>query len=138
MIAINVSNLQKKLPVRKERIRKFALKIIRGERPGACGCLNICFTDDALIKKLNAEFLGMRAPTDVLAFDLGGNKNRILADIAISTDTVRRNAKRFKARCEDEMMLCVAHGILHIMGFDDHTQKQKRAMRGKEKEYVNR
>ncbi len=141
MIAININNLQKKLPIRQERIKKLALRIIKGERACGCGYVNICFTDNALIKKLNAEFLGEKRATDVLAFDLSGrrgNKNCILADIAISTDAVICNAKKFGMRPEDEMMLYVTHGILHIIGFDDHTEKQRNIMRRKEKEYVDR
>lgn len=78
-------------------------------------------------------------PTDVLAFDFTQplNKNRIFADIVISTDTACRNAKIFKTTYLYELNLYLIHGVLHLLGYDDRTQSQIQLMHKKEREYVN-
>ncbi|MFA6129730.1 MAG: rRNA maturation RNase YbeY [Candidatus Omnitrophota bacterium] len=140
MVNITITNLQNKLPIPEIRIKNLILKIIKGEGFKKSGFINICFTDNILIKKLNLRFLRTNRATDVLAFNLSNNetKGRLLADIVISTDTAITNARSFKTTASDELLLYVSHGILHILGFNDHTKTDTRLMRKKEKEYVNR
>jgi len=140
MVNINIINLQKKLPIPKTRIKNLILKILKGEGFSKSGYINICFTDNFVIKKLNTKFLKTNSATDVLAFNLNNNKTEsgLLADIVISTDTAITNARNFKSTPGDELLLYVAHGILHILGFDDRAKTETQLMRKKEKEYVNR
>jgi len=122
------------------RIKNLVLKVLRGEGFKKSGYINVCFTDNLLIKKLNSKFLRSNRATDVLAFNLSDKKNKsaILADIAISTETAISNAGSFKTRPGDELLLYVTHGVLHILGFNDHTKAEIQLMRKKEKEYVDR
>ncbi len=76
-------------------------------------------------------YLGKNNPTDVIAFDLSSGKERILSDIAISTDTAIRNSKIFRTTPLYELCLYVIHGVLHILGYDDRTQKERRIMQEK-------
>jgi probable rRNA maturation factor len=139
MLNINISNLQEKLPIPEMRIKKLIHKILKGEKFKKKGYINVCFTDNSLIKKLNARFLKTPKATDVLAFNLSDKTAPvILADIAISTDIAINNARYFKTSPEGELMLYVAHGVLHILGFNDHTKTQIQLMRKKEKKYVDR
>ena len=121
------------------RVKKLVLKILKGEGFNKGGYINICFMDNNLIKKLNTRFLAAHKATDVIAFNLSDKKTKsfILADIAISTESAIDNAGNFKTTPEDELMLYVAHGILHILGFNDHTRAQTLLMRNKERTYVN-
>jgi len=132
---ITIKNLQNKLPINNKKIEKLIRKILKSEKAKP-DWINICFTGNPLIGKLNKKFLKTTGPTDVLAFNLGSRKN-ILADIVISTDTAIKQAKAFKTTPQKELMLYVAHGILHILGFDDHTKSQINLMRKKESKYVN-
>lgn len=137
---INIKNLQKKLSVKPKKIKELILNILAGEKIKGTGYINICFTDDALIKKFNAKFLKTDTSTDVLAFDLNDSRigKILLADIMISTDTAINNARLFKTRPEYELMLYVTHGVLHILGYNDRNNAQKKLMRKKELEYVDR
>jgi len=137
---ITIKNLQNKLPICEAKIKKLILKILEGEGIKESGCINICFTDDALIKKFNLKYLKTNSSTDVMAFNLGNNSigKVLLADIMISTDTALRNAREFKTKADYELMLYIAHGILHILGYNDHNKTQRKLMRKKEAEYVNR
>lgn len=137
---ITISNLQNKLFIPKVKIKNLVLDIFKGEKVKKTGYINICFMHDLLIRKLNAKFLKTIGSTDVIAFNLSDKKTKktIFADIAISTDTAIKNARKFRNTSEYELLLYVAHGILHVLGFDDQTKAQAQLMRKKEKEYVDR
>ncbi len=135
---ITLINLQKKLPLPRSRIKKLIRKIINAEGLQGAGQISICFSDDALIKKINLKFLKTNSPTDVLAFNFDNSKGKaILADIMISTESAIKHAAIFKTKPEYELLLYVAHGVLHILGYNDQTKVQSQLMRQKEKKYVN-
>ncbi len=134
---ITIKNLQNKLPVRRERIKKSILRILKTEGIKKPGNINICFARDRLIREFNAKFLNTDSPTDVLAFNLS-DKTQCAADIIISSDMAIKNALKFNTDPEYELMLYVIHGVLHILGYDDHNKTQLKLMRKKEAEYVDR
>jgi len=133
---IFIKNLQKKLPIREAKIKTLILKILRAEKIKRPGWINICFVDNYRIKKFNRKFLKTNTATDVLAFNLS-RKDTFTADIIISAQTAITNARKFKNSSEQELMLYTAHGLLHILGYDDHGHKKTALMRKKEKLYVH-
>jgi len=135
---ITIKNLQNKIVIHPQKIKNLIHKILKGENVTESGWINICFVNNSLIKKFNAKFLKTNGTTDVLAFNLGGGKKIILADIMISTDTAIKQASVFKTTPDYELLLYLAHGILHILGYDDHTENQIKLMRKKESKYVDR
>lgn len=134
---ITIKNLQNKLPVRPTKIKNLIRRVIRGEGINKSGWINICFVNNSRIRKFNAKFLKSQSATDVLAFNLG-DKKILLADIMISTDIAITQARSFKTTADYELQLYVVHGILHILGYNDHSKTQIKLMRKKESEYVNR
>lgn len=110
--------------------------------------LSIVFVSSQKIRALNKKFLNRTYATDVLAFDLGSNgsvrpkqarkiRREIIGDIVISTDAVKQNSRRFKTTEQHELVLYVIHGILHLLGYDDHQPKDIGRMRSKEQEILN-
>jgi len=83
-------------------------------------------------------YLGSDCPTDVIAFDLATTKSEILADLAISTDTAIRNARIFKTSPTHELYLYVVHGILHILGYRDCSDRQRKLMQHKADQILSR
>jgi len=57
-------------------------------------------------------------------------------DIIISTDAVVANARKFKTSPQHELSLYIVHGILHLLGYDDHAAKDITRMRKKERELM--
>ncbi|MEI6831181.1 MAG: rRNA maturation RNase YbeY [Candidatus Omnitrophota bacterium] len=137
---ILIKNLQNKVPLYPNRIKKLISGILKGERVKESGCINICFVNNTLIKKFNIQFLKNTSSTDVLAFNLSDRKKNkiLLADIMISAETAITHARKFKTTPNYELMLYVAHGILHILGYDDRNNTEAKLMRKKEAEYVDR
>jgi len=137
---ILIKNLQNKVPLYPLRIKRLIFNILKGERVTESGCINICFVNNTLIKKFNIQFLKNTSSTDVLAFNLSDRKNNkiLLADIMISAETAITHARKFKTTPNYELMLYVAHGILHVLGYDDRNNTEAKLMRKKEAAYVDR
>jgi probable rRNA maturation factor len=93
--------------------------------------LSVLLTDDATIHALNREHRGKDRPTDVLAFALdeaGASGLRCLGDIVISLDTAARQARGRRRPLLDEVRFLLAHGLLHLVGYDHDTKTHKRRM----------
>jgi len=95
---------------------------------------------DPYIKRLNRQFLKKDRPTDVLSFGgLQMSKERgdiFLGEVVISIDTVKRNAKIYGNSLEKEFYYCLIHGILHLLGYDDRTNKERKKMEKKQEELL--
>ncbi|HPL83079.1 MAG TPA: rRNA maturation RNase YbeY [Candidatus Omnitrophota bacterium] len=139
MVRVTVKNLQKKVSLRQREIKKIISKVLQSEKKGIKGEINVSFVNDPLIRKLNKKYLKKDSPTDVLAFNIGDikEKTKLYADILISADTALRNAKIFKTTPDYELKLYSVHGILHLLGYDDHSLKDKKIIRKKELKYVH-
>lgn len=136
---IIIKNFQKKFVVNPKKIEHAILKVLSKEGIKKSVQITVCLVNDIKIKELNLKYLHRNEPTDVLTFDLRRVKDSgdIFADIIVSTDTASRNSKIFKTPVSYELYLYIVHGMLHLLGYDDHTRKQRQLMRRKEGEYVN-
>ncbi|MBM3249562.1 MAG: rRNA maturation RNase YbeY [Candidatus Omnitrophica bacterium] len=132
---ITVRNLQKKIPVNPKRIKESIRKVFAKEGVSPQE-VTVCFINDKTIKRLNRRFTGEGRATDVLAFGYPG-KGRPAADIAISADRAKANARLYKTSVAFELDLYAVHAALHLCGYDDRTKAQVRLMRRKESEYAH-
>jgi rRNA maturation RNase YbeY len=112
------------------------------------GCLNqevsILLTTDADIRKLNKQFRSIDQPTDVLSFPQNADEDPpipgeiILGDIAVSLDTAQAQAKEHGLTFEEEIILLLIHGILHLLGYDHEiSEQEEEKMRSKTRELFN-
>ncbi len=96
--------------------------------------ISIILVNDDKIRKLNKEYRGKDKPTDVLAFPqdeeaLGDKGGRLLGDVVVSVETARRQAREHFLSDEEELILLVVHGALHLLGYDhDRSIKDKKKM----------
>ena len=99
------------------------------------GSINIIFCNDDKILKINKEYLNHNYFTDVITFDncIG---NKLNGEIFISIDTVNKNAKKFNCLFENELNRVIVHGILHLVGYSDHSKADKQVMRNLENVYL--
>ena len=74
--------------------------------------------------------------TDIITFDYCEGE-KISGDLFISVDSVRENAAFYGTEFEDELNRVMVHGVLHLIGYDDHTQKDIKMMRSKEDYYLS-
>ncbi len=82
--------------------------------------LSVLITDDKEIRELNRRFRGKDKPTDVLSFPIGEEVGGrlILGDVVLSLDTARRQARELGHSLEEEVERLLAHGIIHLLGYD--------------------
>jgi probable rRNA maturation factor len=98
-------------------------KVLSSENVSKAGEITVCFLNDRQIRELNLMYRGCDTPTDVISFDNSIKKETILGDIAVSVDTAIRNARIYKTTPLYELYLYVAHGVLHLLGYDDKNNK---------------
>ncbi|AEA33003.1 metalloprotease ybeY [Hippea maritima DSM 10411] len=97
--------------------------------------LNIVLVDDDEITKLNEQFKNRKGPTNVLSFY--GYDGDILGDIAISSDTIEREALEKKENAKEYLLFIIAHGFLHLVGYTHETMDKFDEMMKKQKELVD-
>jgi probable rRNA maturation factor len=94
--------------------------------------LSVVLVGDRAIQTLNRDHRGKDRPTDVLAFPLGKppapNLPHLLGDIVISLPTAARQAKSRRRALLPEVRFLLAHGLLHLIGYDHATRPQKSRM----------
>ena len=111
-----------------ERLARRVMRLIGKEGRAD---LEIVFVGDAAIRKLNKRYKAEDRATDVLSFGIDATefgRSKLLGEIFISLDTAQRNAAVFGAALEEEIILYVIHGILHLFGYDDTTRVKARRM----------
>jgi probable rRNA maturation factor len=99
---------------------------------GTSGELTVVLAGDAQLQALNRQYLGIDAPTDVLAFPAGqpdpDSGARYLGDILISVQQAKTQARRARHPLESEVQLLVVHGVLHLLGYDHADARAKSRM----------
>lgn len=101
------------------------------------GNINIIFCSDNYILDVNQRYLNHDYFTDIITFDYCEG-NILSGDLFISLDSVRENAIYYKADSfENELRRVMVHGLLHLIGYDDHTPEQQVLMREKENYYLD-
>jgi probable rRNA maturation factor len=123
------------LPDRKV-LKKFIRSIFKKEKK-ILGALTIIFCSDDYLLGLNRQFLQHDFYTDILSFPLSGSKEPLIAEIYISLDRVRENAKSSGTSLREELHRVIFHGVLHFCGYKDKSGRDKDKMRLMEDKYLN-
>ena len=100
------------------------------------GELSFVFCSDEYLLKMNIDYLNHNFYTDVITFDYTEG-DVISGDVFISIERIKDNAKIFKTSFENELQRVMIHGVLHLIGYKDKTEDEKKEMRQKENKYLN-
>lgn len=101
-----------------------------------CGELTYIFCSDDFLLDLNQRYLQHDTFTDIITFDYSQD-DLISGDIFISTERVRENAAAFEVDFKHELARVMIHGVLHLLGFDDHSEEDKKKMRAEEDRLIS-
>lgn len=93
-------------------------------------------TDNFLLEK-NIAFLNHNTLTDILTFDLSEMETELSAEIYISIERIRENATAFKVGYNEELHRVIFHGLLHLCGFKDKSEEERKEMRQQEQNCLN-
>jgi rRNA maturation RNase YbeY len=99
------------------------------------GELSFVFCDDAYLLELNKKYLNHDTLTDIITFDY--TEGIIVSgDIFISVERVKENANDFGLPEKEELLRVMAHGVLHLLGYNDKSIGEVEEMRRKEEEKI--
>lgn len=118
----------------KKRLTSAWLRAVARQESRQIGDISVVFCSDPYILSVNRQYLGHDYYTDIITFDYC--EGPVLSgDLIISIDTVRANASEYGAASfEEELSRVIVHGVLHLIGYDDHTPEDQKQMRLKENE----
>ncbi len=123
-------------PLELESLGALAKQIWEAEA-GTEAQVTLIFVDQVFMTRLNRDFKGVDGPTDVLAFPYSEpGALRFEGEIYVCVDAVRENARRFRCSFRDELRRVVVHGVLHFLGYEDHSEDGERIMRDRETHYL--
>jgi len=126
-------NAQRKFKIDRKKLIS-QMETILTELNQSSSEISIMLVNDAKIKKLNSNYRGRNVPTDVLAFPqdedaMNDNGGPLLGDVVVSVETSRRQAKEHCLSSDEELILLIIHGTLHLLGYDhERSAKDKRKM----------
>ena len=118
------------------RLNNRWLKLVAESEIRRLGDISIIFCSDKKILEVNLEYLQHDYYTDIITFDYCEG-DRLNGDLFISIDSVKENASYYGVEFSEELNRVIVHGILHLIGYDDHSEKDKKLMRQKENYYLS-
>jgi probable rRNA maturation factor len=131
MIHVNIAEPYRSL-VSASTFEKAARAALQQLSAGTDSGLSIILTDDNQLRRLNRQFLGIDAPTDVLSFPAGytdpDSGTLYLGDVLISYPRAQKQAEAAGHAVDAELQLLVVHGVLHLLGHDHEDEEGKERM----------
>ena len=98
--------------------------------------LNIIFCTDKALLQINRDFLQHDYYTDIITFPFNQSKASIEAELYISIDRIKDNAKAAAVSFKEELHRVIFHGCLHLTGYNDKSSQQIKKMREREDHYL--
>jgi probable rRNA maturation factor len=135
-IAVQIADRQNAIPLDRRLLRRAVAKVLRraGVREAQ---ISLAVVDDDAISQLNWRFLRHRGPADVLSFLLD-DRDALEGEVVVGAETAVRTAADYGWPPHDELLLYVVHGMLHLVGYDDRTTRQRREMKRGETEVLQK
>jgi probable rRNA maturation factor len=113
------------------KLKKFVEETFRKEKKKLLS-LNFIFCSDRDLLEINRQYLKHDYYTDIITFELSDKDSPIEGEVYISIDRVRDNSKKLKEPLYRELLRVIFHGVLHLSGYRDKSQKERKEMRRKE------
>ena len=119
-----------------EFISSWILSTFQSEKINKSIELTFVFCSDAALLKINQDFLNQDYYTDIITFPIEEDDENLEAEIYISVDRVKENAENLSKTFINELHRVIIHGVLHLCGYPDKSDKEAKIMRNKEDFYL--
>lgn len=120
----------------RNQFKQFLLSILSNHQRKV-ESIRIIFCSDARLLAINQQFLKHNTYTDIITFELSSSTQPLVAEMYISIDRVRDNARRYSVQFLQELQRVMIHGVLHLCGYKDKTTKEANQIRSMEDHYLN-
>ncbi|MGL6194714.1 MAG: rRNA maturation RNase YbeY [Thermoguttaceae bacterium] len=134
---LEILDEQEEFSVNKSQIQTVCEKIL-ADANVVRGRVGVVLTDNETIHELNQNFLSHDYPTDVISFQVESDADSGLleGEVIVSVEMANQRGPKFGWGREEETVLYVIHGLLHLIGYDDIEEEDRVIMREKESEYL--
>ena len=133
---ILIGNRQKSVRVFRRRLAALIRFVARAEGR-RIGMVDLAVVGAEEMAELNRRYLRHAGPTDVLSFDLSeGEEGPLDAQVIVCGDVAAAEARRQGLTPQQELMLYVIHGLLHLTGHSDQTAGRARTLRARQEELL--
>ena len=119
----------------RKKLKAFIDSMFRKERK-LKPAINYVFCTDQFLLEMNRRFLKHDYYTDIISFSLSETARQIEGEIYISIDRVRENAQKRQLTLHEELHRVIFHGALHLCGYKDKSEKEKKVMTEAENKYL--
>ena len=135
-----VFNRTRRRVPRKQLQRLSTLIAAEERRTQGRGAVNVIFTTDAHLRRLNKRYRHRDQTTDVLSFNLEGfaTERDVFGEVYISVAAATRNASACGVSRQQELLRLTAHGLLHLLGYDHGDQRSSGRMLARQERYLER
>jgi len=133
---IDVADEQAQMPIDANRLRRAVRHVLEAEGV-VSAVVSVAVVDNATIRRLNAQYLSHDYATDALSFLLEEKDGRLEGQLVVSAEMAAARAPEFDWSAQDELLLYVVHGALHLAGYDDTTPAAAKRMRQRERHYLS-
>jgi rRNA maturation RNase YbeY len=134
IVAFRSADRRLQLPER-TKLKAFIASVFKRERRPLASITYVFCSDDFLLQ-LNRDFLQHDYYTDIITFCLSDPGQPVEAEVYISIDRVKENAKSVGTTYQNEMLRVLFHGALHLCGYKDKKKSEITLMRQKEDQYL--
>jgi probable rRNA maturation factor len=136
MPRISVATPQEVVAVDRGRMREVARAVLDGEGIADYE-ISLAFVDNPTIHRLNKRYLDHDEPTDVLSFPLTDpGAKKLAGEVVLGVEVAAAQAAERGHDTQAELALYLIHGLLHLCGYDDHGDDDRRAIRERERHYL--
>jgi probable rRNA maturation factor len=134
---LEILDEQDELAVDLERVREVCERILADAGIDS-GRINVVFVDSETIRQFNRDFLQHDYVTDTISFPMEDRRSEgyLEGEVLVCTEIAKSRAAEFGWTADEELLLYVVHGMLHLVGFEDTTAEQRTIIQEKERSYL--
>ncbi len=133
----NLTVSSEKVKVNKSDVHKIVI-FLKKELKFTIFALEINFVSNQFLLEINKKYLEHDYYTDIITFNYTGDTKILDGEIFISYEEALKNSKKFNCSFTDELRRLIIHGILHLIGYDDMQESDRKIMKKMENEFVEK
>jgi len=136
-LLLEILDEQDDLAVDLEKVRTVCERILHDGRIKS-GKINVVLVDSDTIGQYNRDFLQHDYPTDTISFptEYRQDEGHLEGEVLVCTEIAKERAGEFSWTADEELLLYVVHGMLHLIGYNDTDAEQQAKMQEKERDYL--
>jgi rRNA maturation RNase YbeY len=131
-------NTMTNAPINRRAIKKLCERALKAEKVRRDAVLSLSLVSEDHIEMLNRKYLNSEGPTDVIAFPMGeeSRDGYLLGDVLVCPEIVEAWKDQYGVKRGKELEFVVVHGVLHLLGNEDHDEEGFTRMYRRQKEII--